>query len=136
MVKEVIGLDVWPKLKEFVVGVIIKLKELDYTWSTKYVHHFLTKQLAIQGRHEIWSLLECLATRFSLYGFREITGLNCDHFDDHGVVLPMEDRYPKWKRTYSIAEIDDIVHEIYKAQEMSLDDFYKRLDDVYYPIDN
>lgn len=41
MVKEVVGLDVGPKLKEFVVGVIIKLKELDYTWSTKYVHHFL-----------------------------------------------------------------------------------------------
>ncbi|KAF3568432.1 hypothetical protein DY000_02016670 [Brassica cretica] len=32
--------------------------------------------------------------------------------------------------TYSRADIDDMVHGIYKAQEMSLDDYYMRLDDV------
>ncbi|KAF2570599.1 hypothetical protein F2Q70_00003623 [Brassica cretica] len=35
---------------------------------------------------------------------------------------------------YSRADIDDIVHGIYRAQEISLDDTYKRLDDVYYPL--
>ncbi|KAF3507241.1 hypothetical protein F2Q69_00005472 [Brassica cretica] len=38
--------------------------------------------------------------------------------------------------TYSRAEIDDMVHGIYRAHEMSLDDSYKRLDDVYYPIND
>ena len=38
--------------------------------------------------------------------------------------------------TCSRAEIDDMVNGIYRAQEMSLDDYYKRLDDVYYPIDD
>ena len=37
---------------------------------------------------------------------------------------------------YSRAEIDDMVHGIYRDQEMSLDDSYKRLDDVYYPIND
>ena len=39
-------------------------------------------------------------------------------------------------RSYSRADIDDIIHEIYRAQEMSLDDTYKRLDDVYYPLND
>ncbi|KAF2578471.1 hypothetical protein F2Q68_00004279 [Brassica cretica] len=38
--------------------------------------------------------------------------------------------------TYSRAEIDDMVHGIYRAHEMSLDDSYKRLDDFYYPIND
>ncbi|KAF2551135.1 hypothetical protein F2Q68_00034972 [Brassica cretica] len=33
-------------------------------------------------------------------------------------------------RSYSKADVDDMVHGIYRAQEMSLDDTYKRLDDV------
>ncbi|CDY12337.1 BnaA06g20070D [Brassica napus] len=37
---------------------------------------------------------------------------------------------------YSRADIDDMVHGIYRDQEMSLDESYKRLDDVYYPINN
>lgn len=36
--------------------------------------------------------------------------------------------------TYSKAEIYDMVHGIFKAQEIKLDDNYKRLDDIYYPI--
>ena len=36
-------------------------------------------------------------------------------------------------RSYSREDIDDIVHGIYRAQEMSLDDTYMRLNDVYYP---
>ncbi|WZZ35276.1 hypothetical protein YC2023_018677 [Brassica napus] len=38
--------------------------------------------------------------------------------------------------TYNRAEIDDMVHGNYRAQEMSMNDYYKRLNDVYYPIDN
>ncbi|KAF8104082.1 hypothetical protein N665_0180s0002 [Sinapis alba] len=83
MVEEVVGLDVWDELKESAVGVIIKLKKLDYTWSEKYVHYFLTNQLAIKRRHEIGLLIECLPIRFSLYEFGEITSLNCDPFDEH-----------------------------------------------------
>uniref|UniRef100_M4F1K6 Uncharacterized protein n=1 Tax=Brassica campestris TaxID=3711 RepID=M4F1K6_BRACM len=37
---------------------------------------------------------------------------------------------------YSRAKIDDMVHGIYRDQEMSLDKSYKRLDDVYYPIND
>ena len=39
-------------------------------------------------------------------------------------------------RSYSRADIDDMVHVIYRAQEMSLDDTNKRLDDVYYPLND
>ncbi|KAF3584302.1 hypothetical protein F2Q69_00029092 [Brassica cretica] len=39
-------------------------------------------------------------------------------------------------RSYTRADIDDIVHGIYRPQEMSLDDNYKRLDDVYYPLND
>ena len=39
-------------------------------------------------------------------------------------------------RSYSKADIDDMVHNIYRAQEMSLDDTYRRLDDVYYPLND
>ena len=38
--------------------------------------------------------------------------------------------------TYSRGEINEMVHGIYRAHEMSLDDSYMRLDDVYYPIEN
>ncbi|KAG2281629.1 hypothetical protein Bca52824_052849 [Brassica carinata] len=59
-VLESVGDDVVSDLRESAVGVIVKLKELEYTWSASCVHHFL---------------------RFSLYEFEEITGLNCDPFD-------------------------------------------------------
>ncbi|WZZ71809.1 hypothetical protein YC2023_083179 [Brassica napus] len=39
-------------------------------------------------------------------------------------------------RSYSKADVDDMVHSIYRAQEMSLDDTYKRLDDVYFPLND
>ncbi|KAF2574423.1 hypothetical protein F2Q70_00002816 [Brassica cretica] len=38
--------------------------------------------------------------------------------------------------TYSRADIDDMVHEIYRAKEMSLEESYRRLDDVYYPLND
>ncbi|CAN6849219.1 unnamed protein product, partial [Brassica oleracea] len=77
-VEENVGADVWSELRKSAVGVIIKLKELDYTWSAKYVHYFLVNQLAVASSHEIWSLLEDQPMRFSLYEFGDITGLNCD----------------------------------------------------------
>ncbi|KAF3584306.1 hypothetical protein F2Q69_00029096 [Brassica cretica] len=39
-------------------------------------------------------------------------------------------------RSYRRADIGDIVHGIYRAHEMSLDDTYMRLDDVYYPLND
>ena len=38
--------------------------------------------------------------------------------------------------SYSKADIDDIVHGIYRIQDMSLDDTYKRINDVYYPLND
>ncbi|KAF2561256.1 hypothetical protein F2Q70_00017254 [Brassica cretica] len=35
---------------------------------------------------------------------------------------------------YSRADIDDMLHGIYRAQEMSHEESYRRLDDVYYPL--
>ncbi|KAJ4902866.1 Uncharacterized protein Rs2_16817 [Raphanus sativus] len=80
-VRENIGEDVWSELRESAVGVIIKLKELNFTWSAKHVHYFLVNQLAIQSSHEVWSLIEGQSMRFSLYEFEDVTGLNCDPFD-------------------------------------------------------
>ncbi|CAN6988584.1 unnamed protein product [Brassica rapa subsp. trilocularis] len=79
--KESVGEDVWLELRESAVGMIIKLKELEYTWSAKHVHYFLVNQLAIQYSHEVWSLIEDQSLRFSLYEFEDITGLNCDPFE-------------------------------------------------------
>ncbi|KAG2264716.1 hypothetical protein Bca52824_071795 [Brassica carinata] len=58
VMKESVGEDVWLELRESAVGMIIKLKELEYTWSAKHVHYFLVNQLAIQCSHEVWSLIE------------------------------------------------------------------------------
>nr|VDD32422.1 unnamed protein product [Brassica oleracea] len=80
-VVESVGDDVVSDLRESAVGVIVKLKELEYTWSASCVHHFLVNQLAIESSHEMWSLIDCMPLRFSLYEFEEITGLNCDPFD-------------------------------------------------------
>ncbi|XP_056841732.1 uncharacterized protein LOC108834234 [Raphanus sativus] len=79
--RENVGEDVWDELRESAVGVIIKLKELDYTWSAKHVHYFLVNQLAVQSSHEVWSLIVDQPMRFSLYEFGDITGLNCDPYD-------------------------------------------------------
>ena len=42
MVEEVVGLDAWESIKTSSVRVILRLKELNYTWSAKAVHHLLT----------------------------------------------------------------------------------------------
>ena len=39
-------------------------------------------------------------------------------------------------RSYSKEDMDDIVRVISRAQEMSLDDTYKRLEDVYYSLND
>ena len=80
-VLEAVGDDVTSDLRESAVGVIVKLKELEYTWSASCVHHFLANQMAIESSHETWSLIDYMLLRFSLYEFGEITGLNCDSFD-------------------------------------------------------
>ncbi|XP_013617228.1 PREDICTED: uncharacterized protein LOC106323688 [Brassica oleracea var. oleracea] len=57
-VLESVGDDVVSDLRESAVGVIVKLKELEYTWSASCVHHFLVNQLAIESSHEMWSLID------------------------------------------------------------------------------
>lgn len=37
-VREKLGEDVWSELRESPIGVIVKLKELNYIWSAKVVH--------------------------------------------------------------------------------------------------
>lgn len=81
MVEEVVGLDVWESIKTSSVGVILRLKELNYTWSAKAVHHLLTNQLVVNNIHEIWSAIEGQPIRFSLYEFGDITSLNCEPFN-------------------------------------------------------
>lgn len=81
IVKEGVGEDVWADLRGSSVGVFIKLAEAKYTWSSHIVHYFLTHQLAVQNRHEIWSLIGGRPIRFSLHEFADITGLNCDVID-------------------------------------------------------
>ncbi|RID58816.1 hypothetical protein BRARA_F02084 [Brassica rapa] len=81
MVEEVVGLDAWESIKTSSVGVILRLKELNYTWSAKAVHHLLTKQLVVNNIHEIWSAIEGQPIKFSLYEFGDITGLNCEPFN-------------------------------------------------------
>ncbi|CAN7032058.1 unnamed protein product [Brassica oleracea var. botrytis] len=81
MVEEVVGLDAWESIKTSSVGVILRLKELNYTWSAKAVHHLLTNQLVVNNIHEIWSAIEGQPIRFSLYEFGDITGLNCEPFN-------------------------------------------------------
>ncbi|KAJ4872829.1 Ulp1 protease family protein [Raphanus sativus] len=84
-VREKLGEDVWSELRESPIGVIVKLKELNYIWSAKVVHQFLANQLAIESSHELWSLIDCMPLRFSLHEFGDITGLNCDPFDKDDV---------------------------------------------------
>ncbi|CAH8390018.1 unnamed protein product [Eruca vesicaria subsp. sativa] len=84
-IKEAVGEEVWSELRESAIGVIVKLKEMEYIWSAKAVHYFLANQLAIDSRHETWSLIDVMPLRFSLYEFGEIIGLNCDPFDKHDV---------------------------------------------------
>ena len=58
MVEEVVGLDAWESIKTSSVGVILRLKELNYTSSAKAVHNLLTNQLVVNNIHEIWSFHE------------------------------------------------------------------------------
>ncbi|ESQ38717.1 hypothetical protein EUTSA_v10029525mg [Eutrema salsugineum] len=69
-------------LKTSSVGVIAKLKEVDYTWCAGVVHYLLTHQLVIEKPYEIWTLIDSQPIRFSLHEFEEITGLNCAPFQD------------------------------------------------------
>ncbi|KAG2322283.1 hypothetical protein Bca52824_015496 [Brassica carinata] len=69
MVAESVGLDAWESIKTSSVGVIVRLKEMDYTWSARAVHHLLTNQLVKDSQSGF------------LFEFGEITGLNCEPFD-------------------------------------------------------
>ncbi|KAG2251520.1 hypothetical protein Bca52824_081656 [Brassica carinata] len=77
-----VGNDAWDALKKSSVGVFPRLYELDFIWSTKVVHYLLTHQLVVRKNYEIWSLIDWQPIRLSLLEFGEITGLNCDMFDD------------------------------------------------------
>ncbi|CAN6970844.1 unnamed protein product [Brassica rapa subsp. trilocularis] len=95
MVEEAVGLDAWESIKTSSVGVIVKLKEMDYTWSAKAVHHLLTNQLVVNNIHEIWSVIEGQPIRLSLYEFGQITGFNCEPFDINDKVEV--DHKPFWE---------------------------------------
>ncbi|KAF8112793.1 hypothetical protein N665_0061s0002 [Sinapis alba] len=75
IVKEEIGHDVWDHLKEFSVGIIAKLVDRKFLWSSKTLHYLLCRQLQVYKK-EIWSLVVDQPIRFSLHKFGEITGLN------------------------------------------------------------
>ncbi|XP_048615669.1 uncharacterized protein LOC106404080 [Brassica napus] len=82
MVEVGVGNDAWDALKKSSVGVFPRLYELDFIWSAKVVHYLLKHQLVVRKNYEIWSLIDWQPIRLSLLEFGEITGLNCDMFDD------------------------------------------------------
>ncbi|XP_048598164.1 uncharacterized protein LOC125579018 [Brassica napus] len=82
MVEVGVGNDAWDALKKSSVGVFPRLYELDFIWSAKVVHYLLTHQLVVRKNYEIWSLIDWQPIRLSLLEFGEITGLNCDMFDN------------------------------------------------------
>ncbi|CAA7017738.1 unnamed protein product [Microthlaspi erraticum] len=82
MVETGVGKDVWESLKESSIGVIAKLKDVEYTFSAKIVHYLLTHQLQTKKSYEIWSLIDTQPIRLSLLEFGDITGLNCEPFKD------------------------------------------------------
>ncbi|EOA25342.1 hypothetical protein CARUB_v10018663mg, partial [Capsella rubella] len=78
LMKDCIGEDVYKDIRDHTqVGVILSHAESDYEWWAKLVHYILTRQLAIDRRYEIWSLIESCPIRFSLNEYEDISGLNC-----------------------------------------------------------
>ncbi|CAN6854278.1 unnamed protein product [Brassica oleracea] len=62
MVEEAVGADAWLELRESSVGVIIRLKELEYTWSSKYVSNMdnmIVDILNSQLNERFWDGLPC-----------------------------------------------------------------------------
>ncbi|VYS62004.1 unnamed protein product [Arabidopsis thaliana] len=81
-IKDGLGADVWDELKKTTLGLFIKFTESDFIWAAQTVHFFLTNQLRVDNMHEMWCLIDRRPIRFSLYEFENITGLNCDMFDE------------------------------------------------------
>ncbi|OAP17165.1 hypothetical protein AXX17_AT1G38830 [Arabidopsis thaliana] len=72
----------WDELKKTALGLFIKLTESGFIWAAQKVHFFLTNQLQVDNMHEMWCLIDRRPIRFSLYELENITGLNCDMFDE------------------------------------------------------
>ncbi|KAL9840851.1 putative Ulp1 protease family catalytic domain, papain-like cysteine peptidase superfamily [Arabidopsis thaliana] len=81
-IKDGLGADVWDELKKTTLGLFIKFTESGFIWAAQTVHFFLTNQLRVDNIHEMWCLIDRRPIRFSLYEFENITGLNCDMFDE------------------------------------------------------
>ncbi|CDY36416.1 BnaC05g10170D [Brassica napus] len=96
MVEEVVGLDAWESIKTSSVGVILRLKELNYTSSAKAVHHLLTNQLVVNNIHEIWSFHEddsFIPGDYGVYALKYIEckaiGCGFEGFSDHQCIPAM-----------------------------------------------
>ncbi|KAG2328554.1 hypothetical protein Bca52824_011282 [Brassica carinata] len=111
MAKEDVGLDAWESIKTSSVGVILRLKELNYTWSAKAVHHLLPNQLVVNNIQEIWSAIEGQPIRFSLYEFGDITGLNCEPFNINDKVEI--DHKPFWEELGVSPSHGPMLSEVY-----------------------
>ncbi|VYS68209.1 unnamed protein product [Arabidopsis thaliana] len=86
-IKDGLGADVWDELKKTSLGLFIKFTESGFVWAAQTVHFFLTNQLRVDNMHEMWCLIDRRPIRFSLYEFENITGLNCDMFDESNTEL-------------------------------------------------
>ncbi|EOA25422.1 hypothetical protein CARUB_v10018755mg [Capsella rubella] len=80
---EDVYIDIWDHTQ---VGVLLSLADSDYVWWAKLVHYILTRQLAIERRYEIWSLIEGCLIRFSLNEYEDISGLNCQPIVEDDIV--------------------------------------------------
>ncbi|XP_023636067.1 uncharacterized protein LOC17883834 [Capsella rubella] len=85
--KDCIGEDVYKDIRDHTqVGVLLSLADSDYVWWAKLVHYILTRQLAIERRYEIWSLIEGCPIMFSLYEYEDISRLNCQPIVEDDIV--------------------------------------------------
>ncbi|ESQ37045.1 hypothetical protein EUTSA_v10002876mg [Eutrema salsugineum] len=83
--KDAIGDEVYNDLMNTcAIGAIFKLAAKYYVWSANMVHQFISNQLCVDRKNEVWSLIGGRPVRFSLHEFGEITGFNCDPIVEDG----------------------------------------------------
>ncbi|KAL9830805.1 putative Ulp1 protease family catalytic domain, papain-like cysteine peptidase superfamily [Arabidopsis thaliana] len=109
--------------------------DVGFIWAAQTVHFFLTNQLRVDNMHEMWCLIDRRPIRFSLYEFENITGLNCDMFDEFTLL----ERVFEISKTWSLEKrmmvgrlclLSVGVHEIHYGSRVPLSSAKRVLDPV------
>ncbi|KAF8087945.1 hypothetical protein N665_0560s0023 [Sinapis alba] len=74
--------DEYQELRDSKLGVFLKFKELNFSWTSRLVHFMLCFKLHIKKKYELWCLVGSEPARFSLIEFEHLTGLNCDYVEN------------------------------------------------------